>query len=54
MAFLTNSLIKDYIEQEALIRTTVKKKCCKWAKNYGNKNGRRMLQKSISSSNELD
>jgi hypothetical protein len=34
---LTDSPIKDHIEQEALARAAVKKKYCKGAKNYRNK-----------------
>ena len=34
---LTDSLIKDHIEQETLARAAVKKKYCKGAKSYRNK-----------------
>jgi hypothetical protein len=34
---LTDSPIKDHIEQEALLRAGVKTKYCKGAKNYRNK-----------------
>jgi hypothetical protein len=34
---LTDSPIKDCIKQEALTRAAIKKKYCKWAKNYRNK-----------------
>jgi len=34
---LTDSPIKNRIEQEALARAAVKKKYRKWAKNYRNK-----------------
>jgi len=34
---LTDSPIKDSIKQEELTRAGIKKKYCKWAKNYRNK-----------------
>jgi len=51
---LTDSPIKDRMEQEALARAAVKKKYGKGAKTIEIKYSRRILQKSISSSSEFD
>jgi len=51
---LTDSPIKDCMEQEALARAAVKKKYGKGAKTIEIKYSRRMLKKSISSLSEFD
>jgi hypothetical protein len=52
---LTDSLIKDCIKQEALTRAAIKKKYCKWAKNYRNKKiAEECYKKSVSSSSEFN
>jgi hypothetical protein len=52
---LTDSPIKDCIKKEALTRAAIKKKYCKWAKNYRNKKQQKnATKKSISFSSEFD
>ena len=51
---LTDSPIKNRIEQETLSKAAVKKKYCKGAKTIEIKCSRKILQKTISSSSEFD